>query len=97
MMIFAGMFFLNVSAILLVFSSRDGFPVSKPVAFVIGGCCVLLSYLLFAYQKRYESIYTTFSVYDKKQRSLNKLVAWTYVALSILSVLLPPLFKLVNG
>ena len=60
MMIFSAMFFLNISAILDLFSSKEGYPVSKPIAFVIGGFCVLLSYLMFINHKRYESIYMHF-------------------------------------
>ena len=97
MMIFSGMFFLNISSILYLFSSKKGYPVSKPIGFVIGGFCVLLSYLLFIYHKRYESIYTAFSSYDKKQRLLNKSVAWTYIGLSILSAFLPSFLKMVHG
>jgi hypothetical protein len=96
MMIFGAMFFLNILALLWFFSSGDGSPISKPIAFVIGGFCVLLSYLLFMYRKRYESIYNAFSSYNRRQRQLNKLVAWTYIALSFLAIFLPAFLKVLH-
>jgi hypothetical protein len=91
MMIFGAMFFLNVSSVMMLFSSKSGYPVSKQVGFIIGGCCVLLSYFLFAWKKRYENIYSEFSKYDRRQRSINRLMGWLYVALSIFVAIIPPL------
>jgi hypothetical protein len=96
MMIFGAMFFLNVSLILSLLSPRKGFPVNKPMALVIGGCCVLLSYFLFVWKKRYVSIYETYSKYNDRQKVINKVLSWLYFIGSIILFSIPPLKQLLE-
>lgn len=96
MSIFAAMFFLNITSILDLFSNREGYPVSKSMGYVIGVTGVLLSYVLFVSGKRYEIIYKTFSILDRKQRLKNKIAAWFYVLMSIVIAILPPLKQVLD-
>lgn len=91
MMIFAAIFFLNVSCIMVLLSTRKGYPVSTPIGFLVGGACVLISYFLFVWKKRYQHIYNSFSVKDRRQRLANRVVSWAYVGASIILFMLLPL------
>lgn len=96
MSIFAAMFFFNITSVLDLFSNREGYPVSKSMGYVIGVIGVLLSYVLFVSGKRYEIIYKTFSILDRKQRLKNKIAAWFYVLMSIVIAILPPLKQVLD-
>jgi len=95
LMIFGVVFFLNAIFILRMTYFRNGI-LSKPIAFAIGGGALLLSYLLFIKGKRYKTIYVKYQKMDTKQRKLNAIFSWLYVAGSFILVLAPLFLQAIN-
>jgi len=95
MMIFGAMLFLNVIFIINTISTKEGYPINKNEAFLLGGLCLTFSYFMFGWRKRYLKVYQTFCNLSKSQRLVNKIVSWSYCFFSFFLAILPPLKQMI--
>lgn len=95
MAIFLFTFWCNIITILDVLnSSKNKFPVEKLTSFIIAAVCLIISYLLFVRNRRYDTIYNRYKNFNKTNRIINKVVSWTYVIGSIVAIMLPPVLRM---